>query len=99
MPIPFTDDELFPAAERSISKIEPMLALDGGSIKLLTVKNGVVYVQLGGLHRVSKCRNIYKYGVEKKIREDIHQELCVINVPIRAELELDEFIRSLENRK
>ena len=100
MPIPFTDDELFPTAERSISKIEPMLALDGGSIKLLTVKNGVVYVQLqGACIGCPSSANTLKYGVEKKIREDIHQELCVINVPIGAELELDEFIRSLENRK
>ncbi len=100
MPIPFTDEELFPAAERSILKIEPMLALDGGSIKLLTVRDGVVYVQLqGACIGCPSSSNTLKYGVEKKIREDIHQELCVVNVPIGAELELDKFIKSLENRK
>ena len=85
MSIPFTDDELQPAVERCIQKIEPMLALDGGSIKLLTIKNGC-----------PSSSNTLKYGVEKKIREDIHQELCVINVPVGADVELEKFIEDLQ---
>jgi len=97
MPIPFTDEELLPAVRQCISKIEPMLALDGGSIKLLSVKDHVVYVQLqGACIGCPSSGNTLKYGVEKKIKEDIHQELCVVNVPVGAELELEEFIKCVE---
>ena len=97
MSIPFTDDELQPAVERCIQKIEPMLALDGGSIKLLTIKNHIIYVQLqGACVGCPSSSNTLKYGVEKKIREDIHQELCVINVPVGAEVELEKFIEDLQ---
>lgn len=100
MAIPFTDEELLPAAERCITKVEPMLALDGGSIKLLTVKNHVVYVQLqGACVGCPSSANTLKYGVEKRIKEDIHQELSVINVPIGAEMDLEAFIKGLENRR
>lgn len=97
MPIPFTDEELLLAVERCIAKIEPMLALDGGSIKLITVKNHIVYVQLqGACIGCPSSGNTLKYGVEKKIKEDIHQELSVINVPMGAEQNLEEFIRGLQ---
>ena len=67
MSIPFTDDELQPAVERCIQKIEPMLALDGGSIKLLTIKNHIIYVQLqGACVGCPSSSNTLKYGVEKK---------------------------------
>jgi Fe-S cluster biogenesis protein NfuA len=100
MPIPFTDEELLPAVKQCISKIEPMLALDGGSIKLLGVKDHVVYVQLqGACIGCPSSGNTLKYGVEKKIKEDIHQELYVVNVPIGAELELEEFIKGLEKAR
>jgi len=97
MSIPFTDEELLPAVERCIAKIEPMLALDGGSIKLITVKDHVVYVQLqGACIGCPSSENTLKYGVEKKIKEDIHQELSVVNVPMGAEQNLEEFIRGLQ---
>ena len=83
MSIPFTDEELRPAVERCISKIQPMLALDGGSIKLVDILNQVVYVQLqGACVGCPSSSNTLKYGVEKKIREDIHSQICVINVPV-----------------
>jgi Fe-S cluster biogenesis protein NfuA len=96
MPIPFTDEDLLPAVKLCISKIEPMLALDGGSIKLVSVKDHVVYVQLqGACIGCPSSSNTLKYGVEKRIKEDIHQELSVVNVPVGAELELEEFIKGL----
>lgn len=98
MPIPFTDEDLLPAVLRCISKIEPMLALDGGSIKLIGIKNHVVYVQLQGTCiGCPSSGNTLKYGVEKKIKEDIHQELTVVNVPIGAEVNLEEFIKGLQS--
>lgn len=91
MPIPFSDEELRPAVERCIEKIEPMLALDGGSIKLLTVKQHIVFVQLqGACIGCPSSGSTLKFGVEKKIKEDIHQELVVVNVPFGEEVE--EFI-------
>jgi Fe-S cluster biogenesis protein NfuA len=97
MPIPFTDEELLPAVERCISKIEPMLALDGGSIRLISIKGGVVYVQLqGACVGCPSSANTLKYGVEKKIKEDIHQELNVVNVPIGAELDMNSFYENLQ---
>jgi Fe-S cluster biogenesis protein NfuA len=100
MSIPFTDEELLPAVERCILKIEPMLALDGGSIKLVAIKDHIIYVQLqGACVGCPSSANTLKYGVEKKIKEDIHQELSVVNVPIGAEIRLDEFIEGLQNRR
>lgn len=82
MSIPFSDEELQPAVERCLNKIVPMLALDGGSIKLVAIQNQVVYVQLqGACIGCPSSGNTLKYGVEKKIREDIHPEIMVINVP------------------
>ena len=33
----------------------------------------------------------------QKIKEDIHQELTVVNVPIGAEMNLEEFIKGLQS--
>jgi Fe-S cluster biogenesis protein NfuA len=91
MAIPFSDEELKPAVERCLTKIEPMLALDGGSIKLLEIKNHIIFVQLqGACVGCASSGTTLKYGVEKKIKEDIHQDLQVVNVPFGEDIE--EFI-------
>ena len=46
--IPFTDEELMNPVRNVIDKIRPSLALDGGEIAFLPVKNGTTYVQLQG---------------------------------------------------
>ena len=46
--IPCTDEELINPVRNVIDKIRPSLALDGGDIAFLTVKNGTIYVQLQG---------------------------------------------------
>ena len=46
--IPFTDEELMAPVKSVIEKIRPSLALDGGDIDFITVKNSTVYVQLKG---------------------------------------------------
>lgn len=80
--IPFTDEELMQPVQKAIDKIRPSLALDGGDIAFLTVKNGTIYVQLqGACVGCGSGGNTLKYGVERQIRMDIHPELVVVNVP------------------
>ncbi|MFT7003061.1 MAG: Fe-S cluster biogenesis protein NfuA [Sulfurimonas sp.] len=88
--IPFTDEELMNPVQVSIDKIRPTLALDGGDIAFLTVKNGNVYVQLkGACVGCASSGNTLKYGVERQLRMDIHPELAVVNVPVGMENNLD----------
>ncbi len=88
--IPFSDEELLAPVRNVIEKVRPSLALDGGDIAFITVKNSVVYVQLkGACIGCSSSGNTLKYGVERQLRMDIHPELCVINVPIGMENDID----------
>lgn len=88
--IPFTDEELIQPVSRVIDKIRPSLALDGGDIAFLTVKNGTIYVQLqGACIGCASSGNTLKYGVERQIRMDIHPELVVINVPHGMENQIE----------
>ncbi len=88
--IPFTDEELLAPVSDVIDKLRPSLALDGGDIDFLTVKNGVVYVQLkGACIGCASSGTTLKYGVERQLRMDIHPELTVINVPQGMENQLD----------
>ncbi len=88
--IPFTDEELMSPVQISIDKIRPSLALDGGDIDFITVKNGSVYVQLkGACIGCASSGSTLKYGVERQLRMDIHPELTVINVPVGMEHDID----------
>ncbi len=88
--IPFTDEELMAPVSDVIDKLRPSLALDGGDIDFLSVKNGVVYVQLkGACIGCSSSGTTLKYGVERQLRMDIHPELTVINVPQGMENQLE----------
>ena len=83
MSIPFSDEDLKPAVQNLIdSKIAPMLAQDGGAIALLEVKEGKVYVQLqGACVGCAASGSTLKFIVEKNLKELIHPELEIINVP------------------
>jgi Fe-S cluster biogenesis protein NfuA len=84
--IPFSDEDLYPAVQSVIEKIRPSLALDGGDIVLLGVKNGKVFVQLqGACIGCASSGNTLKYGVERQMRIDIHPEIEVVNVPVGME--------------
>jgi len=84
--IPFNDSDLIPAVKSSLEKIKPTLALDGGGIKLIDVKNGVVYVQLqGACIGCSSSGQTLKYGVERQLKIDIHPDITVVNVPFGME--------------
>jgi len=79
--IPFTDEELLPAVEKSLEKVKPMLALDGGGMTLLAIKDGIVYVQLqGACVGCGSSGQTLKYGVERQLRIDIHPEIEVVNI-------------------
>ena len=73
-----------------IEKVRPSIALDGGNIQLIAVKNAKVYVQLGGACvGCGSAGNTLKYGVERQLRMDIHPEILVVNVPLGMENQID----------
>ena len=88
--IPFTDEELIGPVTTVIDKVRPSIALDGGDIDLVMIKNGCVYVQLkGACIGCASSGTTLKYGVERQLRMDIHPELKVINVPAGMENDIE----------
>ncbi|MDA7816923.1 NifU family protein [Sulfurimonas sp.] len=88
--IPFSDEELVDPVKNVIDKVRPNLALDGGDIDFVTVKNSKVYVQLkGACVGCGSSGTTLKYGVERQLKMDIHPELEVINVPMGMENDID----------
>ncbi|MDD2566856.1 MAG: NifU family protein [Thiovulaceae bacterium] len=88
--IPFSDEELISPVRNVIDKVRPSLALDGGDIDFITVKNAKVYVQLkGACVGCASSGTTLKYGVERQLRMDIHPELVVVNVPIGMENDIE----------
>lgn len=88
--IPFTDEELLVPVKNVIDKVRPSLALDGGDIKFITVKNAKVYIQLkGACVGCASSGTTLKYGVERQLKIDIHPDITVINVPIGMENDID----------
>jgi len=88
--IPFNDEELRPVVEKSLEKVAPMLALDGGGMKLLDIKNGKVFIQLeGACVGCSASTQTLKYGIERQLRMDIHPEIEVINIAPGMESSID----------
>ena len=88
--IPFSDEELMTPVKAVIDKVRPSLALDGGDIDFITVKNGSVYVQLkGACIGCASSGSTLKYGVERQLKMDIHPEINVINVPMGMEHDIN----------
>jgi len=88
--IPFTDEELMDPVKAVIEKVRPSLALDGGDIQFITVRNSKVYIQLkGACVGCASSGTTLKYGVERQLKMDIHPELEAINVPIGMENDID----------
>lgn len=85
--MPFSDEDLeYPINNIINKKISPILAKDGGAIKLLKIKNGVVYIQLqGACVGCSSSGSTLKFIVEKNLKEFIHPELEIKNVPFGME--------------
>ncbi len=92
--IPFSNEELKEAAKSVIEQLRPMLQMDGGDVKLIDVKKPIVYVQLqGGCVGCASAGATLKYGIEKALKEKIHPDLAVINVPQGFEDRLDELAK------
>lgn len=90
--LPFTDEELKPAVEKSLEKVKPMLALDGGGMSLLAVKNGRVFIQLqGACNGCSASGQTVKYGIERQLKMDIHPDLEVVNIAPGMEYMMEKF--------
>jgi len=83
MTMPFTDEDLQqPVSNIITSKIAPMLARDGGAIELKQIKDGKVFVQLqGACVGCAASGSTLKFIVEKELKEAIHPDLEIINVP------------------
>lgn len=89
--IPFTDEELEPAVMNVIEKVRPSIQMDGGDIKLIAIKEGVVYVQLqGACVGCASSGTTLKFGVEKQMKTLIHPEMTVVNVPFGYEDKLEQ---------
>ena len=89
--IPFSDEELLPPVENVIAKVRPSIQMDGGDIKLIAIKDGVVYVQLqGACVGCASSGTTLKFGVEQQLKTLIHPELRVINVPAGFEEKLEQ---------
>jgi Fe-S cluster biogenesis protein NfuA len=90
MGILFSDEELKVAVPTVVAKLEPALALDGGGVKIIDIINGKVFVQLtGACVGCSSSNTTLKYGIEKRLREEIHPEIIVVNVPFGMEDKLN----------
>ena len=90
--MPFSDEDLQNNVKNIIEKkISPMLAKDGGAIKLLDIKDARVFVQLqGACVGCSASGSTLKYVVEKELKSAIHPELKIVNVPQGMEDRLGE---------
>ncbi len=90
--MPFSDEDLRDPVKNIIeNKISPMLARDGGKIRLLDIRNAKVYIQLhGACVGCSASGSTLKYIVEKEIKSTIHPDLVIVNVPIGMEKNLEE---------
>ena len=79
--IPFSDEDLYIAAANYLPKIEEYVKSHEGTIKLLGVKDGVIYVELGGTcNGCSMSIMTTKMVVQKKLRELIHPEITVESI-------------------
>lgn len=79
---PFSDEELQIPVKIVIDKVRPMLKNDGGDITILGIKDSKVYVRLEGACRgCPSSANTLKYAVESRLKEEIHPEICIVNMP------------------
>ena len=76
-----TAEETLNNVEKALDEIRPFLISDGGNIKLLSIENNIVKVQLeGACNGCSVNQMTLKNGVEATIRKYVPQIEEVINV-------------------
>lgn len=91
MSLPFSDEELFPAVNRVLDKVRPVLERDKGGVDLVAVRNGIVYVKLtGGCIGCASSGTTLKFTIERQLQMDIHPAMRVANVPEGMEERLEE---------
>ncbi len=75
------DAEILEAVEKVMSaEVSPALAAHGGGAKIVTVKDGKVYVELqGGCRGCMGARMTMKNGIERLLKEKIPGVLEVID--------------------
>lgn len=96
--IPFTDEELVDPVKNTIEKVRPGITSDGGDIKFIDIRSGIIYVQLqGACVGCGSSGTTIKYGVERQMRIDIHPELQVRNLPIGRENDIDGFEKEYQS--
>ena len=76
-----TAEETLNNVEKALDEIRPFLISDGGNIKLLSIENNIVKVQLeGACTGCSVNQMTLKNGVEATIRKYVPQIEEVINI-------------------
>ncbi len=89
----FSDEDIYEAVKHHLPAVNEYVESHGGAIKLLGVKDGVVYIELTGTcHGCAMSLMTTKMVVQKKLRELIHPELVVVNVDGTPENALPEDI-------
>jgi len=79
--IPFSDEDLYIAVSNFLPKIEEYVKSHEGTMKLLGIKDGTVYIELGGTcNGCSMSSMTTKMVVQKKLRELIHPEINVESI-------------------
>jgi Fe-S cluster biogenesis protein NfuA len=77
----FSDEDVYQAVKHHLPEVNAYVNSHGGDIKLLCVKDGVVYIELiGTCHGCSMSLMTTKMVVQRRLRELIHPELEVVNM-------------------
>ncbi len=79
--MPFSDEDLYIAASNYLPTFEEYVKSHQGTMKPLGVKDGVIYIELGGAcNGCSMSTMTTKMLVEKKLKELIHPEVVVESI-------------------
>jgi len=79
--VTFSDEDIYEAVKHHLPKVEEYVASHGGTIRLVGVKDGKVYIELSGACQgCSLSLMTTKMVVQQRLRELIHPELEVINI-------------------
>lgn len=65
---------MFEEVKKALEEIRPMLQADGGDVKLVEVKDGVVSLKLvGACSGCAMAKMTLKMGIEKRLKEKVPQ--------------------------
>ncbi len=79
--LPFSDEDLMTPVKTCLAKNMYILERDGGSLELLGIKNGVVYIHLiGACKGCASSGTTLKYGLERQLKLDIHPGIVLVNL-------------------